>query len=111
MGKNILANAPWGLKLRAAVGAFVSLFDATTDVFMLLSYLRYEGYHTYALITGGLLAISIFCQLIVVLIQNKGAKYPVKAILYESIPVLLFVKPVVDAYRVAASMSMKSYQK
>lgn len=71
---HILMSAPWGVKLRAGFGAAVSVFDAFTDVFMLIRYLGEEGYQDYAIMTGMLLGMSMVLQFFVVVFQNSKAK-------------------------------------
>ncbi|GMH80043.1 hypothetical protein TL16_g08378 [Triparma laevis f. inornata] len=108
---HILMNAPWGVKLRAGFGAALSVFDAFTDVFMLIRYLGEEGYQDYAIITGVLLGMSMVLQFFVVVFQNSKAKHPFKTIAYETLPIIFCLKPVVDAYRVATSHQMEKHKR
>ncbi|GMH81525.1 hypothetical protein TrST_g5584 [Triparma strigata] len=111
VAEHILMSAPWGVKLRAGFGAAVSVFDALTDVYMLVRYARDEEFHAYALVTGLLLGTSMILQFAVVTFQNSRVKNLIRTIACESVPILLCMKPVVDAYRVATSQKRKKHKR
>jgi hypothetical protein len=94
-----------GLKARVIVGAFTSMSDLLTDVYvtyMLWSDKKY-GYFKASLAS---LAASLGLQMLYVLFQNR--KLGMKRVVQELIPILLGYKPAVDAYRVATGAKQEN---
>ncbi|GMH71543.1 hypothetical protein TL16_g05678 [Triparma laevis f. inornata] len=102
----LLERVSWGLKLRCFTGAILSTADISTDIFMLATYFYTDGQAKFAYATLAMLSVSIFFQLCaVVLIQPKTTK--LKDYMVEISSVMFFVKPAVDAYRVASGNKTK----
>ena len=84
------------------MGAKLSLLDIVTDIYMIYQFLtsEEEGQAIFGFINLGMVATSLLIQLLLVYGQNK--KKGMKKVAYESLTALLFVKPAVDAFRVAS---------
>jgi hypothetical protein len=96
------AQVPYGVKLRAYLGAGVSAADALSDVYMINEFSKMGN-------TGaahGLLAMvgaNLAVQMLIVYLQTQGLKKNKgKTVLFEMLSVVTFAKPGVDAYRVAS---------
>jgi hypothetical protein len=100
----IIEEVPWGLKMRVAVGAFTSMSDLLTDVYVTYMFGsdRKWGYFKASLAS---LVASIGLQMLVVWVQNR--KLGMKRVVRELIPILLGYKPAVDAYRVATGVKQE----
>ena len=89
------------------MGAKLSLLDITTDIYMIYQFLtsEEEGQATFGYINLLMVGASLLIQLIIVYGQNheKG----MKKVAYEILTVLLFIKPAVDAFRVASGAEME----
>jgi len=98
IAKRMLASGNLGLKLRVFLGAFLSIGDLVSDTIVIVSYFQ-EGRtgQAYALIS--MVMTSLFIQVLIVLGQNL--KMSRSEILRELFFVVTFLKPAVDAYRVA----------
>ena len=83
------------------MGAKLSLLDIITDIYMIYQYLtsEEEGQATFGFINAGMVVASMLFQLGVVFAQNH--KKGMKKLAYEALTVILFIKPAVDAFRVA----------
>ncbi len=103
LGKRLLSQASFGLKLRVTVGAALSLADLITDVVMIANFFGHDGKKIYAAILSVFRAASIFFQLAITSLQYKG-KNP-KIVVQQYILVVLGLKHVVDAMRVASGNS------
>ena len=102
VGQEMMSTVPWGLRWRVFMGAKLSLLDIITDVYMIYQYLTSEedGQAIFGYINAGMVATSLLFQLILVFAQNK--KKGKKKVVYEAQAVFLFMKPAVDAFRVAS---------
>jgi len=98
IAKRLLASGNLGLKMRVFWGAFLSVGDLVSDTTVIVSYFE-EGRtgQAYALIS--MVLTSLFFQALLVLAQN--IKKSRSEILRELFFVVTFLKPAVDAYRVA----------
>jgi len=112
IAKRLLASGNLGLKLRVLLGAFLSVGDLVSDTTVIVTYFE-EGRtgQAYALIS--MVMTSLFFQILLVLGQNSKKSRSVK--LRELFFVVTFLKPAVDAYRVAtgyedSQLSMSSLQ-
>jgi hypothetical protein len=90
---------PFGRKLRAGVGAVVSVGDMVSDLLMIVSFLS-AGQYKAAYATIAMVILSMLLQIVLVIAQNKHRGWA--AVAYEVGIVLCFLKPPVDAYRVAS---------
>ena len=83
------------------MGAKLSLLDIITDIYMIYQFLtsKEEGQAIFGHINLAMVATSLLIQLVIVYTQNKKKGY--KKLAYEVLTVILFIKPAVDALRVA----------
>ena len=98
----ILAQVAWGVKARAYLGAAVSAADAVSDVFMVNKFYEMGEAGT----AEGLLAMvggNVAFQTLLVAAQTQGLKKNKwRTMLFEMLSVVSFVKPGLDAHRVAS---------
>jgi hypothetical protein len=98
----ILAQVAWGVKARAYLGAAVSAADAVSDAVMINEFYEIGDTGT----AKGLLAMvggNVAFQTVVVGAQNQGLKKNKwRTMLFEMLSVVSFVKPGLDAHRVAS---------
>ena len=99
---DILAQVAWGVKARAYLGAAVSAADAVSDAYMVNAFYEMGDTGT----AKGLLAMvggNVAFQTMVVVAQNHGLKKNKwRTMLFEMLSVVSFVKPGLDAHRVAS---------
>eukprot|EP00519_Triparma_laevis_P011501 CAMPEP_0182508184 /NCGR_PEP_ID=MMETSP1321-20130603/24535_1 /TAXON_ID=91990 /ORGANISM="Bolidomonas sp., Strain RCC1657" /LENGTH=665 /DNA_ID=CAMNT_0024714221 /DNA_START=50 /DNA_END=2047 /DNA_ORIENTATION=- len=84
--------------VRLLFGALLSTFDSMTDIYMIFVFWR-TGEKVYAYATVGFIMLSLFLQVLFVVLQNR--KQPKGKIIKECLYVMSLTKPGVDAYRVA----------
>jgi hypothetical protein len=98
----LMITVAWGVKLRAYLGAAVSAADAMSDAYMINQFFNMGDPAT----ATGLLAMvgaNIGIQLLLVHIQTQNlTKDRWKTAAFETMTVVTFLKPGVDAYRVAS---------
>ena len=105
----LVGDVGWGLKFRVFFGAALSTLDLTTDLY--ISYTFWKGgekMYTFFKSSIVMLVTSMSLSLIFVLLQNKRRGW--KTILLEMIPVVVGLKPAVDAFRVASGAKMAERQ-
>ena len=90
----------YGLVWRVGVGALLSSVDAATDVYVVGTYYS-EGLSTQANAMLGMIIANLSIQLLIVLGQNQKKRLTVK--LKEVMITLLFLRPIVDAYRISTN--------
>jgi hypothetical protein len=92
----------YGLKLRAFGGAGLSFGDMISDAYMINTFYTTGKGGT----ANGLLAMvgtNLSFQMVIVYMQTQGLKKnKLRTMLFEMLTVVTFVKPGVDAYRVAS---------
>ena len=98
IGFKLMEEVPWGVKMRVTVGAFTSMTDLLTDVYVTYMFWSDKKYGYFKASLASLVA-SIGLQMLFVSGQNK--KLGMKRVGWELIPILLGYRPAVDAYRVA----------
>lgn len=98
--KHLITVASFGLKARLFSGAALSHFDLASDIYISTVYLRSNETKSAAHAIIVCIAISLFFQLYAVWIANKKRSW--RNIALEALYVLTFIKPGVDAARVAA---------
>jgi hypothetical protein len=98
IAKRRAAEAPLGLKSRLVVGAVLSIGDTVSDAVQVVS-MFLAGRSVGALALLGMIAMNLAFQMLVVIVQNARLGWQV--VLREIFIVLLFLKPAVDAIRVA----------
>lgn len=109
IGQRLLATVSWGLKFRMYAGAGLSWFDLASDLNAVSVYINQEdatksfsgrlSASPYAKNLLIMIAVNMVLQLLVVVIQNQGGKK--RDFLKEALVTLLFMKPGLDAMRVA----------
>ena len=82
---------------RVSVGAALSMLDAVTDIFVIVSYYNTEGLRGQANAMLAMIATNMGLQIFYVMVQYKKLK--VKEVLI----CLFFLRPAVDAYRVSTN--------
>ena len=90
----------YGLVWRVGVGAVLSSVDAATDIYVVGTYYS-EGLNTQANTMLGMISANLIIQILFVLAQNQKKRWTVK--LKEALITLLFLRPVVDAFRVSTN--------
>ena len=102
VGQEMMSTVPWGLRWRVFLGAKLSLLDIITDIYMIYQYLTSDekGQAIFGYINAIMVAASLFFQLLIVYGQNK--KKGMKKMASETLTAILFLKPAVDAFRVAS---------
>ena len=103
----LVGDVGWGLKLRVFVGAALSTLDWVTDVYITYTFWE-DGKEIFFRSSSAMLGTSMFLMLLLVCLQNwKLAKCRV---VLEMIPVVVGLKPAVDAYRVASGTNQEEGQ-
>ena len=85
---------------RVGVGALLSSVDAATDIYVVGTYYS-EGLNGQANAMLGMIIANLFIQILVVLAQYQKKSLAVK--LKEALITLLFLRPIVDAYRISTN--------
>jgi len=98
IAKVLLANSKLGLKWRVGLGAGLSIMDMISDTGVINSY-RASGNTAGAYSLMAMIGSNMAVQLLITYMQNK--KKSKWVILREFAFVVTFLKPAVDAYRVA----------
>jgi hypothetical protein len=99
IAKHILSIADFGLKMRLFSGAGLSVFDLISDVYMIVVFLGSEETRGVAYVNIVCVALSLLAQLFIAWFVNR--KRPWRRIVREAMYVVLFIKPGIDAARVA----------
>ena len=86
---------------RVSVGAALSMLDAATDIFVIVSYYSTEGLRGRANAMLAMIATNMGIQILVVLGQYKKKSWKVKV--KEVLICLFFLRPALDAYRVSSN--------
>ncbi|GMI22228.1 hypothetical protein TeGR_g2008 [Tetraparma gracilis] len=98
----LMSAVAWGVKLRAYLGAAVSAADALSDAYMINQFYEMGDTGT----AKGLMAMvgaNAAWQTIIVYGQTQGLKKDRwRTVIFEMLSVFMFVKPGVDAHRVAS---------
>ena len=97
VAKHLLQQAHWGTNFRVGLGAFLSVADMTSDVFMIAQFLA-QGHKGAALASTAFIAFNMALQMLIVV--NQNSRKPRKVLLFELLLVITCVKPAMDAYRV-----------
>ena len=98
IAKELMAASKLGLAKRVIVGALLSIGDMITDIWVIISYLN-NGDTEQAYSLMAMIGTSLSVQLLITYAQNRKKNKWV--ILREFAFVVTFLKPAVDAYRVA----------
>ena len=100
IAQNLVRDSMWGVVYRVSAGVAFSTTDAATDVYTILVY-KAAGLSGRATALALMMGLNMFFQLVTVWFQYK--KKPRKKRLYECLVCLFFLRPAVDAYRVATN--------
>ncbi len=99
---NLLRDSIYGMVMRVSIGAFLSLLDAGTDMYVLISYYS-AGLNTQANILLAMIVANMFVQCLIVLVVYAKKSWQRK--LYEVVITVTVRRPPVDAYRVSTNQS------
>ena len=102
IANNLLRDSVYGLILRVSTGAILSMTDAVTDIYVIATYYKSEELYGQANAMLAMLLINIATQLCTVLAQYKGKRRVI--FVKEALITISFMRPAVDAYRVATHM-------
>ena len=98
----LMSAVAWGVKLRAYLGAGVSAADALSDAYMINEFFKMGKTGTAKSLLA-MVGTNLLYQVLIVYAQNhKLKKNKWGSMLFEMLTVVSFVKPGVDAYRVAS---------
>ena len=103
----LVGDVGWGLKLRVFVGAALSTLDWVTDIYITYTFWK-DGKEIFYKSSAAMLGTSMLLILLTVLAQNW--KLGMNRVLLETIPVVVGLKPAVDAYRVASGTNQEEGQ-
>ena len=103
----LVGDVGWGLKFRVFVGAALSTLDLITDIFITYTFWK-NGEQSLYKISLSMILTSIFLSLFTIWGSNR--KRATKLVLQEIIPVVLGLKPAVDAFRVARGVEIEEGQ-
>jgi len=104
VGQRCLENAVWGVFVRVIMGASLALLDVISDIIMVINYLE-EGETRFAYPVITMISLSLLFQLLLVFGQYR--KCGLQTLLVESLYVITFTKPGIDAYRIATGAVKK----
>ena len=90
----------YGMVWRVGVGALLSSVDAATDIYVVGTYYS-VGLNMQASAMLGMISANLVIQLLTVLAVYQKKRWTVK--LKEVMITLLFLRPVVDAYRISTN--------
>jgi hypothetical protein len=98
----LMSSVAYGVKARAWLGAGVSAADMASDAYMINEFSK-MGNTGAANSLRAMVGANLAFQTLIVYGQNQGLKKDKwKTVLVETLTVITFVKPGVDAYRVAS---------
>jgi len=108
VGKRLLGEVSWGLKLRVCTGAGLSVLDLATDIYIITQYWGSEATKSSATSLLYMVVGSIVCQMLLVLAQNNKNKNKM-ALVKEMLVVVTGLKPALDAMRVVGGTEMEEH--
>ena len=97
IGNRTLHDSIYGMVYRVTVGALLSITDAVTDIYAILTYYKTPELISQANILLTMILTNTFIQLLFVLLQYKRKSNKTK--LNEILITLFFLRPAVDAVR------------
>ena len=97
---NLMRDSIYGMVWRVSIGAFLSVIDAATDVYVIALYYT-QDLTEQANVMLSMILVNVGLQIAFALIQYKKKSFKVK--LLEVIVCILFLRPAVDAYRVSTN--------
>jgi len=102
IANNTLRNSVYGMVLRVSVGAFLSILDATTDIYVVATYYSSEKLISQADAMLAMILANLSLQVVYIyFFQYRKKSWRVK--LREAAISLFFLRPAIDAYRVSTN--------
>jgi len=101
ISKNLLRDNKFGMIFRVGIGAALSMSDAATDIYVISTYYGKEELVGQANVFLAMIILNIFVQMVVVKANYQQSGW--RQMLREFLITLMFLRPAVDAYRVATS--------
>ena len=98
--QNLAHDSIYGMVWRVGVGALLSTADAATDVYVVGTYYS-EGLDDKANLMLVMIGLNVGMQILVVFAQYQKKSWIVK--LREVLICLLFVRPIVNAFRISTN--------
>ena len=105
---SVVNSASWGLKWRVFIGASLSTVDLMSDVYITYTFWKDDEKETFFKYSVAMIGTSVFLMLFVVWAQNRKMGW--KRLLREMVPVVVGLKPAVDAFRVASGAKIEEGQ-
>jgi len=99
IASNLLRDSHYGVTFRVGTGAALSTIDAATDIYVISTYYKSEALFGQANALLAMVCTNLFFQIIVVWMQYRKKSWGVK--LKEVMVTLLFLRPAIDALKVA----------
>ena len=93
------ACSMYGMVWRVFIGAGLSMLDAVTDIYVISNYYNLEGLRGQADAMLAMIVTNMGIQILLVIVQYKKKSWKVKV--KEVLICLFFLRPIVDAFRVA----------
>jgi len=90
-----------GMVMRVSLGAFLSMSDGFTDIFVIMNYYKNTELVGQAQLLLIMVLLNMLTQLLTVLVNYAKKSWGVK--LREVLICLLFLRPAVDAYRISTN--------
>ena len=101
IARRTLKDSIYGTAYRVGVGAFLSMLDAVTDIYVITNYYQTPSLVSQANILVAMITTNSVVQLMFIEAQYMGRER--RTILYEALITLFFLRPAVDAYRVSTN--------
>lgn len=103
----LLKEVAWGVKLRAAIGAGLSLLDMMSDTVMIRNLFK-TGQSEFAYPMIGMIGANVGVQLLMTVVQNVGLKKDrAKSLAVDVLSIVTLTKPGLDVWRVASGADQK----
>ncbi|GMI54966.1 hypothetical protein TeGR_g10898 [Tetraparma gracilis] len=103
----VVKKALWGLAWRVGTGAGLNMLNVASDINVIVLYLGESGQESFGWALLMMLGMCLLLQLGAVFAQNRKNG---NAFMWEALLVFTYMKPGVDAYRVATEKKMEAYQ-
>jgi hypothetical protein len=104
----LMHKVAYGVKVRAGLGASVSILDLVSDTVIILEYVL-TGRTGFAYLMFGMVAANLALQLFLVWLQTQGLKENKwRTMMTEMLATVLFLKPGLDAWKVASGAEEKA---
>jgi len=101
ISNNTLRDSIYGMVYRVAMGALLSTVDAATDIYVITTYYETEELYAQANALAMMITLNMISQILVVIAQYGKKSWRIK--MREAFICLFFMRPAVDAYRVATN--------